>query len=132
METKAKPKQRVKNRENSERQDDLSAESKAVFKFLKAARGNWRNAVFIECGGCILGHDELCTGFLLAFDAAAKPIIIRVEQLIAAFGEVPNIDECTALIDRAEFEQLFAAWLTWAVDSPNDCTLLKVSEPNCT
>ena len=130
METKAKPKQCVKLSKISEQQDDLPAESKAVFKFLKAARGNWRNAVFIECGNCILGHDELCAGFLLAFDAAAKPIIIRVEQLVTAFGEVPDIDECTALIDRADFEQLFAAWLKWAVDSPYDCTLLKVSEPS--
>jgi len=109
-----------------------SPESKAIFAFLKATRGNWRNAVFIECGGCTLGRDELCAGFLLAFNAAAKPIVVRVEQLTAALGEMPNIDECAGLIDRSVFEQIFTPWLVWAVDSPHDCALLKVSESGCT
>ena len=109
-----------------------SPDSKAIFAFLKATRGNWRNAVFIECGKCTLGLDELCAGFLLAFGSDAKPIVVRVEQIVRALGEVPDIDECVALIDRADFERLFAAWLIWAVDSPHDCALLKVSESICT
>ena len=84
--------------------------------------------MFIECGGCTLGRDELCAGFLLAFDADAKPIVVRVEQIVNALGEVPDIDECAGLIDRSVFEQIFAAWLVWAVGSPHDCALLKVSE----
>jgi len=99
-----------------------------IAAFLKAAHGNWRNSIFVKCGGCKYGRQEPCSGFLLAFDAAARPVIIRIEQVSDAFGEIPQYDECAAQISGTIFEQLFASWLVWAADSPRECALCKISE----
>jgi len=109
----------------------MSAKACPIAAFLKATHGNWRNSIYIECGGCQYGRQELCAGFLLAFDAEAKPIIIRAEQAFNTLGEMPQIDECAALLSRIGFEHLFVSWLVWIESSPHECVLCKLSEPIC-
>ena len=40
------------------------------YSFLRAVRGNWRNAIFVSCGcdACMYGREKPCSGFLLTVD----------------------------------------------------------------
>ena len=42
-----------------------------IYSFLRAVRGNWRNAIFVscDCGNCMCGRTTPCSGFLLAVSA---------------------------------------------------------------
>ena len=41
-----------------------------IYSFLRAVRGNWRNAIFVscDCGDCMCGRATPCSGFLLSVD----------------------------------------------------------------
>ena len=44
----------------------MKNESSKLYRFLQAAAGSWRIAIFIECGNCSCGGAGPCAGFLLA------------------------------------------------------------------
>ena len=45
-----------------------------IYSFLRAVRGNWRNAIFVscDCGDCMCGRATPCSGFLLAVDEIGR------------------------------------------------------------
>lgn len=45
-----------------------------IYSFLRAVRGNWRNAIFVscDCGNCMCGRTTPCSGFLLAVDECGQ------------------------------------------------------------
>lgn len=47
-----------------------------IYSFLRAVRGNWRNAIFVscDCGNCMCGRTTPCSGFLLAVDECGQVI----------------------------------------------------------
>jgi len=95
----------------------------AAFEFLHAARGNWRNAMFIECSACPHESKNPCSGYLLISDADGKPIILPVDTL----NVVSAKEECVAVLDRRQFESLYSLWIEWQVDSPEACPLRELS-----
>lgn len=107
--------------------------SSILYSFLHAARGNWRNALYIGCRDCPYNRDPRCTGFLLAMDTGGRPILIPVELLRQASGETIDIDECLASLDRRGFEALYGRLIEWTVSSPGACPLLELSarQPGC-
>lgn len=48
-----------------------------IYSFLRAVRGNWRNAIFVscDCGNCMCGRTTPCSGFLLAVDECGQVIL---------------------------------------------------------
>ncbi len=99
-----------------------------LYPFLKAAQGNWRNAMFIHCLGqrCAVAPD--CTGFLLCADAAGKPLVISAKQFSHLTGEPIEPSECAAILDKAAFDSAYALWLAWTVEDPHGCTCLQVAD----
>ena len=95
-----------------------------LYEFLRAAGGNWRNAVFIECRGCPYGKSEPCSGFLMAPDAEGRPIILAVGAVCQASGQGINKAECLAVMSRESFETLYALWLSWQTESSKECALI--------
>ena len=93
--------------------------------FLKAARGDWRNAIYIACSGC--AHKESpCAGFLMSVDRDAKPILVELSQFQQSTGEKVSQDECAAVLSRPAFETLYAQWLLWEIDNPLRCSLMQL------
>jgi len=86
-------------------------------------RGNWHNAVHIECDSCATD----CSGFLLGADRDAKPVLISVDSLKTALCEPVEPSECIGVISRQTFESLYAPWLLWEIDDPNSCSLRQVA-----
>jgi hypothetical protein len=95
--------------------------------FFQATGGNWRNSVFVRCVESACGLKEPCGGFLLAFGADARPVLIAAGMFSAAAGQAVEEDECAAVIRRQDFEALYAGWLRWALDSPKPCALARLS-----
>lgn len=98
-----------------------------LYAFLHATRGNWRNAVFVECHSCPYGKTEFCAGFLLAPDADGQPIILAADTVREASGQEIDKAECLAVMNRENFESLFSLWLTWWMDSTKDCALFRLA-----
>lgn len=103
-----------------------------LFSFLSAAKGNWRNSIFIECGECPYGKQKLCSGFLLAPDYDGRPILIPADVILRLTGIAADKNECLAVLSRQRFESLYALWLEWQVSSSGECALCQIiSQHGC-
>ena len=45
-----------------------------IYSFLRAVRGNWRNAIFVscDCGNCMCGRTTPCSGFFWLWMSADR------------------------------------------------------------
>lgn len=104
-------------------------ESCSFYPFIKAAQGNWRNAMFISCAcsTCPFGITPDCEGYLLVSDSMGFPIILAAEQLRAITGEPVDPHECCAVISKASFEAVYAQYIQWSMPSKNTCPLPALS-----
>ena len=104
-------------------------ESCSFYPFIKAAQGNWRNAMFIscECATCPFGINPDCEGYLLVSDSMGFPIIIAVEQIKAFTGEPVDPHECCAVITKTSFEAVYAQYIQWAISQKGICPLPTLS-----
>lgn len=101
-----------------------------LYDFLNAAKGNWRNSVFIECFECPHGRPEPCPGFLLAPDSEGRPVLIPSDAIFRMSGIAADKSECQSVLSRQHFESLFSLWLDWQTDSSSRCSLLQLTEKN--
>ena len=89
-------------------QNDSQAknEFRELYRFLKLTAGNYRNAIYIECGN----------GYLLTADQEAKPVLFPVRKFYELTGEYPQKDEMSVVISRQSFENIYRGWLLWNAD----------------
>lgn len=95
------------------------------YAFLKAARGNWHNAIYIKCNSLLCPHGNLmpCEGFLMAIDADGSPIFISVNTLRKLSGEPIDPEECCITLNKRTFEAAYAQYVEWHTTSPESCSL---------
>lgn len=106
----------------------MKKESAKLYRFLQAAAGNWRNAIFIECGNCSCRRTDPCAGFLLVSGADGTPILLTAEWFRDQTGEPVDKEECAAVLSRAAFESAYSLWLKWQADDAVQCSLLQVTD----
>ena len=73
------------------------------YSFLRAVRGNWRNAIFVSCGcdACMYGREVEPT-------------------------------ECSAVLSRRSFDAAFSKYIEWHAPDPSACTLRQLClDPSC-
>lgn len=102
-----------------------------IYTFLRAVKGNWRNAVFMDCQECISKNELPCLGHLIAFESEARPVILPVGLLRELGEDSFDKTECLLSIDRKQFETLYAGWLEWQAGDPAECPvkqLLRLQE----
>lgn len=95
--------------------------------FLKAASGNWRNALFIRCDAGPCAACPGCRGFLLAAGSDGTPILVPVEKFCRLTGEPVEEAECAAVLDKRAFESAYSLWLVWNVENPKTCPCLQMT-----
>lgn len=105
----------------------MKKESTKLYRFLQAAAGNWRNAIFIGCRNCTCNNTAPCAGFLMVSSADGAPILLPVEWFQEQTGELVDKSECAAILSRAAFESAYSLWLKWLIDDPLRCALLQLS-----
>ena len=91
------------------------------YQFLKAARGNWRNAIYLYCGRSACPKD--CGGFLMAANADGAPVLISVKSFETLSGEKVEPDECSSILYKQAFESAYALAILWRTVSSADCPL---------
>lgn len=102
----------------------------AIYPFLKATKGNWRNAIFISCNctACPYGHKPCCEGYLMTSNSDGTPYILSVERYRAITKDSIDPAECCGSLSRQAFENSYALYLQWHLSSLQDCPLLVHSQ----
>ena len=94
------------------------------YSFMKAVRGNWRNAIYIQCGQ--FGIHCSCDGFFMAADQDGKPILLSSKTLHSLTGELIDPEECSAILNRRSFESAFSLFIKWNSSDSSICPLCQL------
>lgn len=96
-----------------------------IYPFLKATKGNWRNAIFISCDciACPYGHVPFCEGFFMTASSDGTPFILSVERYRAITKDSIDPAECCGTMSRQAFEACYSLYLQWQLSSLQDCPL---------
>lgn len=86
--------------------NQASNEVRRLYHFLKLTAGNYRNAIYVECG----------CDFLMIADQDAKPVLFPVRKFYDLTGEYPQKDEMCGVMSREAFENMYRGWLLWNAD----------------
>lgn len=105
----------------------MEQESMRLYSFLKSVKGDWRNAVYIECDHCPYSR-KLCGGILMTADANGNPLLYASGQFRESTGECIDGNECVGRLTRTGFESLYNAWLKWNLDDGKECCILQLLE----
>ena len=95
-----------------------------LYPFLKAVRGNWRNAIFVRCGS--LAIQNSCTGFLLVADSDGHPLLVSAQTMHRFTGDCIDPGECCAILDRHSFEAAFDLYIKWHTSNDALCPLCQL------
>ena len=90
----------------------VTNEVRELYRFLKLVAGNYRNAIYVECG----------CGFLMIANQDAKPVLFPVRKFYELTGEYPQKDEMNSELGLSTFECLYRSWITWHTDG-GDCPI---------
>ena len=85
----------------------MTSSTKQLYLFLSACRGNWRNSIYITCGG----PDN--PGYLLSADRDGRPIILSIEQFQQLTEEQIDPTECCGRLTMEAIRSMYAQYLLW-------------------
>ena len=105
-----------------------------IYSFLRAVRGNWRNAIFVscDCGNCMCGRTTPCSGFLLAVDECGQVMLLSAEDIQRLSGETVDSSECIAILSRRAVVAAVSKYIEWHTPAPSACALRQLSlDPGC-
>lgn len=100
-------------------------ECRALYQFLKAARGSWRNAIYVVCNQCPYPHSVSCEDVLCIPESFGSPILIPVSTFETMTGEKIESSECITTISRADFQLLYSQFFVWHATDPSRCCILQ-------
>ena len=95
------------------------------YSFLRAVRGNWHNAIFVNCScdACVYGRNVPCHGFLLTVDEQGQIMLLPAETVYELTGEAIVPTECSTVLSRQAFDAAFFKYVEWHAPDPSACTL---------
>lgn len=99
-----------------------------VFMFLSALEGDWRNAIYIECGERSCPHAAECSEILFAADADGQPILLPAPVLRVCGNQEVDKRECTGRLEKSAFISAYRRFLDWHTDMDGDCVLRQFLE----
>lgn len=104
----------------------MNENTQKIYPFLKAVRGNWRNALFIRCQKAVCPCRQGGSGFLFCADGDGRPLLLPAEQFSQLTGEQIDPSECAALLDCTAFESAYSLWFEWNAEDPHTCACSQV------
>lgn len=100
-----------------ENNPQVTNEARELYRFLRLTAGNYRNAIYVDCG----------CGFLMVADQDAKPVLFPVIKFCELTGEYPQKDETCGVMSRQAFENMYRGWLLWNTDG-TECPVRSMYE----
>ena len=101
-----------------------------LYAFMRVVRGNWHNALYIECNCELCSHRR--DGFLFAADADGKPVLIPVCTFQTFAGVSIDADECKATLSRQAFESAYSLYIEWHTITETSCPLWQLTHQSIT
>lgn len=105
----------------------MTTESNAFYIFLSLTRGNWRNALFIECKNKC---NPDCKGYFMISDTEGLPFLYPVSLFEIKSKESIDVNECSGILSKQVFESTYNRWLLWNVADKNKCSIQQIMENN--
>lgn len=100
-----------------ENNPQVTNDVRVLYRFLRLTAGNYRNAIYVDCG----------CGFLMVADQDAKPVLFSVRKFCELTGEYPQKDEMCGVMSRQAFENMYRGWLLWNTDG-TECPVRSMYE----
>lgn len=100
-----------------ENNPQVTNDVRVLYRFLRLTAGNYRNAIYVDCG----------CGFLMVADQDAKPVLFPVRKFCELTGEYPQKDEMCGVMSRQAFENMYRGWLLWNTDG-TECPVRSMYE----
>lgn len=94
--------------------------------FMKAARGNWHNALYLSCRQSTCTQHESCQDFLMSADADGHPVLMPVDVMRSLSGEDIEPGGCLGTMEKRKFETLYSLYIEWHTVSQTGCPLLQL------
>lgn len=94
-----------------------------IIPFLAAVEGNWRNAIYIDCGEKDCPHAAQCSAVLFAADADGAPLLVSASTLRACGGIEVDKHECMGRLEKDAFVAAYRSFLNWHTETDGDCAL---------
>lgn len=100
------------------------------YPFLKAARGNWHNALYIKCTHitCPYGQSSICEGFLFVADADGTPLLATAEDIRRLTHETVEPEGCRGILWQHSFQSVYASYIDWHMEDDTQCPLLELCQ----
>ena len=103
----------VRGQNTPQSMDDV----RELYRFLRLTAGNYRNAIYVDCG----------CGFLMIADQDATPVLFPIRKFYELTGEYPQKDEMCGVMSRQSFENMYRGWLLWNTDG-TECPVYSMYE----
>ena len=100
-----------------------------IRKFTKYSKGDWRNAVFVECKVCKYEKEECSGNLLFVTDPDGVPILLPENIVSELSGEIIDKSECLFEMSNAVFEQFYSNLIVNKCDNPEFCPLKTLINP---
>lgn len=94
-----------------------------IARFLEATKGNYRNAIYIECHNCTFEHTSKCQDFLFIPGHDCIPILLPVHDAGIFLGEPIDRSDCSGIMTNHVFTRLYQKWLELTTSSDEVCPL---------
>lgn len=101
----------------------MGTKQNAFYLFLSLTRGNWRNALYIECKNKCKPD---CKGFLMISDTEGVPMLYPVSVFEEKSKEIIDKNECSGVLSKQAFDSIYNRWLIWNVADKSKCSILQV------
>lgn len=101
----------------------MEVKQNAFYLFLSLTRGNWRNALYIECKNKC---SRDCKGHFMISDTEGVPLLYPVLLFEKKAKENVDVSECSAILSKQAFESVYNRWLLWNVADKSRCSIPQV------
>ena len=96
----------------------MGQKQNAFYIFLSLTRGNWRNALYVECKNKCRPD---CKGYFFVSDTEGVPMLYPVSVFEKKTNMLIDKSECCGILGRQAFEAAYNRWLIWNVEDKSRC-----------
>ena len=101
----------------------MSQKQNTFYLFLSLTRGNWRNALYIECKNKC---NPDCKGYFMISDTEGIPLLYPISLFEEKAKVNIDVSECSGALSKDTFESVYNRWLLWNVADKSICSIPQV------
>ncbi len=104
----------------------MKSQNNKLYEFLKATKGNYRNAVLIKCENVDCNIKDCSKNFLFIANFDGTPIIFDVNDFEKCTFESIDTNEIESSLSTIAFKNIYDLWIKWNITNPKKCELFQL------